>query len=264
MSRFRLACHLIQFGGEQTRNPEKVLGEVARAGWDGVEGFRARNADQLVEMAALAARFGLHWVNMTGRDGIATAKYNLTLGNDAAEAVSSRRPSHGDPSDEDIARAARSFEPVLAFCRDHHVKCFHHAHLGTMIETVRDAERLLQAAPDLWLLLDTGHLLAAGSDPLQAFCSPVLRNRIAHVHLKDFHADDPATWNHRAGKYGRDGRFAELGAGNMGLDVKAVLVGLEEAGYEGWVSAELDEPYPRRPPAEAAAVNREYLRRLGY
>jgi len=26
----------------------------------------------------------------------------------------------------------------------------------------------------------------------------------------------------------------------------------------------LDRPYPPRPPAEAARVNREYLRRLGY
>ena len=29
MSKFRLACHLIQFGGEQRDNPEKVLREVA-------------------------------------------------------------------------------------------------------------------------------------------------------------------------------------------------------------------------------------------
>ena len=33
MGRFRLACHLIQFGGEQQDNPEKVLREVADAGW---------------------------------------------------------------------------------------------------------------------------------------------------------------------------------------------------------------------------------------
>ena len=50
----------------------------------------------------------------------------------------------------------------------------------------------------------------------------------------------------------------------MGLDVKAVLKGLEEVGFAGWVSVELDRPYPPRPAAEAAKVNREYLRRLGY
>ena len=29
MGKFRLACHLIQFRGEQHENPEKVLAEVA-------------------------------------------------------------------------------------------------------------------------------------------------------------------------------------------------------------------------------------------
>lgn len=90
------------------------------------------------------------------------------------------------------------------------------------------------------------------------------RQRIAHVHLKDFHADDPATWNHRSCRWGEQGRFAELGQGNFGLDVKAVLQVLQQVGYDGWVSVELDRPYPPRPPAEAARTSREYLRRLGY
>ena len=46
--------------------------------------------------------------------------------------------------------------------------------------------------------------------------------------------------------------------------VKAALGGLESVGYDGWVSVELDRPYPPRPAAEAAVVNREYLRSLGY
>ena len=141
---------------------------------------------------------------------------------------------------------------------------FLHAHLRTLIETVDDAERLMAAAPDLWLLYDTGHLLAAGSDPMQVFERDGLKHRIGHVHLKDAHADDPGNWNHRTGKFREEARFAELGAGNLGLDVKAVLEKLEEVGYEGWVSVELDFPYPPKPAAEAAKANRDYLRGLGY
>ncbi len=133
-----------------------------------------------------------------------------------------------------------------------------------MIETIEDAEKLMSAAPELWLLFDTGHLLAAGSDPMQVFDKPVLRHRIGHVHLKNFHADDPQSWNHRTQRFGEQGRFAELGAGNVGLDIEAVLSSLAEVDYEGWVSVELDRPYPLRPPAEAARVNREYLVSLGY
>ena len=99
---------------------------------------------------------------------------------------------------------------------------------------------------------------------MQVFESERLRNRIGHVHLKDCHADDPATWDYRTQRFGEQARFAELGAGNLGLDVKAALEALEVVGYDGWVSVELDRPYPPRPPAEAAMVNREYLRGLGY
>ena len=99
---------------------------------------------------------------------------------------------------------------------------------------------------------------------MQVFEEPVLRDRIGHVHLKDFHADAPQSWDHRTHKFGEQGRFAELGAGNAGLDIGAILSSLVEVGYDGWVSTELDRPYPLRPPAEAARVNREYLGNLGY
>jgi sugar phosphate isomerase/epimerase len=268
MGRFQFACCLIQFAGEETSNPEKVFREVADAGWQGVEGLRLSSADQLVEMAVLARRFGLHMVNMLGTqsNGIDGVGYNITLGNDTAEVPFRMRKEWGgmNPGPEDFERAAASLSQVLAFARSHDVKPFHHAHLRSMIETVQDAERFLTVAPDLWLLLDTGHLLAAGSDPMDVFESPCLRGRIGHVHLKDFHADDPAKWDHRTQTFGERARFAELGAGNTGLDVKAVLAHLEQVGYSGWISVELDRPYPPRPAAEAARANREYLRRLGY
>lgn len=267
MSGFKLACHLIQFAGEERRDPEKVLREVAEAGWDGVEGLSAANATEMVELAVLARRYGLHIVNLgSSAGGIETVKLNIALGNDAVEVPARWRRDFGgqDPTDADFERAARSLDEVVAFAVAHGVKPFHHAHMRTMLETVEDGERLLTAAPDLWLLLDTGHLLACGSDPMRVFTSPILRNRIGHVHLKDFHADDPATWDHRTQKYGEQGRFAELGQGNMGMDTLAVLHGLEAVGYDGWVSVELDRPYPVKPAAEAAKANRAYLRSLGY
>jgi len=104
---------------------------------------------------------------------------------------------------------------------EHGIKGFHHAHLGTMIETVEDAEHLLAVAPNLWLLFDTGHLLAARSDPMAVFRSEHLRRRIGHVHLKDFHADDLAGWNHRTQRFGERARFAELGAAIVDTDAIA-------------------------------------------
>ena len=108
-------------------------------------------------------------------------------------------------------------------------------------------------------------MLAAGSDPMKVFDSELLRNRIGHVHLKDCHADDPETWDYRTQTFlARRHVLQNLARETLGLDVKAVLEGFESVGYDGWVSVELDRPYPPRPPAEAAKVNREYLRSLGY
>ena len=65
-AKFRFACHLITWVGEQNENPEKVLSEVAAAGYEGVEGVSVGSPDQLVEMATLAAKYGLHIVNAGG------------------------------------------------------------------------------------------------------------------------------------------------------------------------------------------------------
>lgn len=264
VGRFRIACHLIQWGPLRDREPERIFGEIAAAGYDGVEGIRADNADRMLELCALAWHFGLQPVNVGGSDAVQRIQWNAVLGNGASEVPSQRRPARGAPlSDQDVQEAAAKLAEPLAVCQQYRVRGFHHAHMGTYIETVEDARRLLARQPDLWLLWDTGHMLAAGANPLQVF-ETELAYRIAHVHLKDFHADDPATWNYRTGAFNEAARFAELGQGNVGFDVAAALRGLERAGYQGWVSVELDRPYPTPSADEAAAHNRAYLRSLGY
>lgn len=263
MGKFRIACHLIQFGREFGENPEKVLREIVAAGYDGVEGIRQEDPARQLELCALAAELGLQPINAGGGDFLHKARWNAILGSGAAEVPSLRRPKGAPLGEAELQAARETLREPLEICRRYRLKGFHHAHMGTYIETVQDAERLLAAVPDLWLLYDTGHLLAAGSDPLAVFDSD-LRHRIGHVHLKDFHANDPAGWNYRTDPFNEAGRFAELGQGNVGFDVAAALRGLEAAGYAGWVSVELDRPYPVPSAAEAAARNRAFLRSLGY
>jgi len=258
---FRFACHLITWSGEQREEPEKVLSEVAAAGYTGVEGLAINSPEQLVEIATLAAKYGLHLVNVGGASPEAKINHNITVGNNAAEIPARRRGEFGgaDPTDQDFAGAGESLKDIIAYAQQYHIKPFHHAHLGTMIETVEDAKKMLKAAPGLYLLFDTGHMLAAGSNPLEVF--ETMGDMIGHVHLKDFTAENPETWNHRTDKWWDDGRFEELGKGNMGFDVKAVLEGLEKFGYDGWISVEQDRA-THHSPAETAKVNMDYLRSL--
>jgi len=268
MSGFKIACHLIQWQGEEQKNLEKVLKEVADAGYEGVEGVAVKDPQDLVEKAVLAAKYGLHIVNAGGAPtAIDCIRFNIALGNSAAEPIWLSKADYGgnSPTAEDMQRAAKAYEEVLNFCNTHHIKCFHHIHINTILETQEDAERIVKAIPGLWLLLDTGHLQAAGSDPLKVLDS--VGNRVAHVHLKDFYADDPKTWkwDYKTSRFGETGRFCELGMGNGKMrNIKKVLKKLESLHYDGWITVELDRVYFTKTPAEAAKFNRQFLKSLGY
>ncbi len=66
------------------------------------------------------------------------------------------------------------------------VRAVLHPHGGTMVETGRDVQRVLEGS-SISLCLDTGHLLIGGTDP--AALTRQAPGRIAHTHLKD--VNDP-------------------------------------------------------------------------
>ena len=259
--KLRIAAHLCGWPQEMREDPLRVMEIVSEAGYDGVEGLRADTPQQLVEVAALAAEYGLHLVNFATSDPETKARFNATLGNDAAEVPAGQKPSGREPTDEELAALAQTLQGSIDVFNKYRVKPFHHIHIGTILETTEDCARVQALLPDLWLLYDTGHLLAANSNPLD-----VLQrwpDRIAHVHLKNFYAENPAAgWDRHAPDFWKTCRFCDLAEGNVGFDVKAALDGLVAAGYTGWVAVE--EDHPRRDIAAVVRDNREFLRGLGY
>ena len=134
-----------------------------------------------------------------------------------------------------------------------------HPHAGTFVEAQWEIERLLELT-EVGLLVDTGHLLLGGCDPVQALRD--WRDRVNHVHLKDVQmeilreaiadrADMPEVW--------RRGVFCELGAGDVDLDAFIT----ELRGFSGWLVIEQDwVPGPDDDAAraiEAQARNRAWL-----
>lgn len=258
--RFRIAAHLCGWPKEVREDNRRVMEIVRDAGYDGVEGFRAETADELVELAALAAEHGLHLVNFGSTDPAAKASFNATLGNDAAEVPAARKGGH-EPDDAELDALTDTLKPAIAAFAALGLKPFHHIHVGTILETTDDCARVLERLPDLWLLYDTGHLLAANSDPMDVLARwPA---QIGHVHLKNFWTQDPAAgWDRHRPDFWKTSRFCDLAEGNTGFDVGAALAGLAEAGYKGWVSVE--EDHPRRDIVAVVRDNREFLRKLGY
>lgn len=113
-----------------------------------------------------------------------------------------------------------------------------HPHVGTLVESGVEAERVL-AGSRIGLCLDTGHLLIGGGDPVElARQNP---ERIAHVHLKDVRLDLARGVQEGRQSYTgavADGMYVPLGAGDV--DIAAIVGSLEDAGYAGWYVLEQD------------------------
>lgn len=140
--------------------------------------------------------------------------------------------------DEQWARLAARVDELDELVAGHGLTLAIHPHVGTLIETRADVERLLAATTAGWCF-DTGHLLIGGVDP--AAFAREHADRIVHVHLKDVDAAVAARLN--AGELSlleavRSGLFRALGEGDAGIE--AALRHLDESGYERWLVLEQD------------------------
>ena len=127
---------------------------------------------------------------------------------------------------------------VATVCRERGYEPTFHHHIGSDIESPQQIDRLLELS-DVDICLDTGHLVVAGGDPVQAIRR--WGERINHVHLKDGdtaeirglqedHAPTDELWRARV--------FCRLGAGDFRCAefVDALLA----SGYAGWLVVEQD------------------------
>jgi inosose dehydratase len=113
-----------------------------------------------------------------------------------------------------------------------------HPHVGTMVETRDDVERVLKGS-EIRLCLDTGHLLIGGTDPLQL--AREVPGRIAHAHLKDVDAAMAARVQAGDLTYTeavRQGMYTPLGSGDV--DIAGIVTALRSNGFDGWFVIEQD------------------------
>ncbi|WP_037857799.1 TIM barrel protein [Streptomyces sp. NRRL S-340] len=133
-----------------------------------------------------------------------------------------------------------------------------HPHVGTMIETGEETERVLDGS-GIGLCLDTGHLIIGGGDPVALAARRT--DRIAHMHLKDVRLD--LADRVRAGRMTYTeavaaGMYVPLGTGDV--DVAAIVGLLEADGYAGWYVLEQDTVLAAAPGAQGGAGPAEDVR----
>jgi inosose dehydratase len=138
----------------------------------------------------------------------------------------------------------------------------YHHHMGTVVETEAEIDRLMTlTGPAVGLLLDTGHLTYAGGDVLAVARRHA--GRIAHVHCKDVRPPVLA----EARRLDRSFLDAVVGGvftvpGDGAVDYRSLLDGLAAAGYAGWLVVEAEQDPVKAPPLAYARMGFAHLSRL--
>jgi inosose dehydratase len=213
-----------------------TLAEVANAGYEGVELFDGNLAEFADDFGPLRAGLDECGLSLVAVYSGANLVFPEILGEElwrvrrACEWASGLGAEHlvigggaqraEPPTDEDYARLAAGLDEVARIADGHGLVASYHPHLSTIVESPDQVQRIFDRT-EIRFCPDTGHLQAAGGDPVELVRT--YRERIEYVHIKDL--DD-------------SGGFVPLGQGV--LDVGGVLQVLQDTGFDGWVLVETD------------------------
>ncbi len=140
--------------------------------------------------------------------------------------------------------------------------CYHH-HMGTGVMTRADIDRLMDSTdPEkVFMLLDTGHLMYAGDDPLA--CAEAYVDRIKHLHLKNIRQEfleDALKEQLSFHDAIESGVFTVPGDPEGCIDFEPILQTFADANFEGWIVVEAEQDPAKAHPLTYAKMAREYLR----
>lgn len=142
----------------------------------------------------------------------------------------------------------RNLDTIVRAAADQGIQAVVHPHVGTMIETTADVNRVLNDTAAN-LCLDTGHLLIGGTDPGQL--ARDYASRIGHTHLKDVRKAVAERVQKGEISYTdgvKTGMYVPLGQGDVGI--ADIVLHLLEAGYGGWFTMEQDTILEAAPAGE--------------
>ena len=148
---------------------------------------------------------------------------------------------------------------LAAVAASEEITIVYHHHLGTVIQSHADLDRMLAAVPEVSLLLDPGHLAFAGIDPVAV--ARRYAQRIGHVHLKSVRREIAEQVRREGWSFYRavrDGVFTIPGDGCV--DFPAIFRILAEADYRGWLVVEAEEDPVKVPALPKAKKARAYVR----
>jgi len=270
---------LPELGGETPL--ETCVAEAREAGYAGIElGNKFPRESAVLRpildrhgLALISGWYSARLLERTAAEEIRAVEPHLRLLSDMgstvmvfAETTGSVAGERGRPlsrrprlSEADWPRFAERLTAVADHLARRGVRMAYHHHMGTVVESEAEIERLMRSTGEsVGLLLDTGHLAYAGAD----FAAVAKRHiaRINHVHCKDVRADVLAAMRRDDRSFLDavvEGVFTVPGDG--AVDFAAVLGVLKTAGYQGWLVVEAEQDPAKAHPLTYARMGCRYL-----
>ncbi len=153
----------------------------------------------------------------------------------------------------------KKISEIGKYLTDQGMPLAYHHHMGTVIETQSDVERLLENTNDnVKLVLDTGHMLFAKGNSLKI--TKDFKNRITHVHCKDIRKNILEKSLKQDLSFRQsflNGTFTVPGDGC--IDYKPLLELLKKNNYSGWLVVEAEQDPSKANPLEYAKIGYNYL-----
>ena len=268
-----------ELGGETTL--EQCLAEARQAGFIGIEsgGKFPKNSSELIpklnqfNLNLCSGWYGANLRNNSVEQEKKLIHQQLTLFKDCkapcivlAEVSGSIQ---GDPKRKLSSRPQMDNDEWKIFCekiselakylQDNEMPLAYHHHMGTIIETQKDTERLLENTHEsVKLTLDTGHMLFAKGDSKKILEN--YKDRILHVHCKDIRKDvlDKSLKEDLSfrGAF-LNGAFTVPGDGC--INYQPLFDILKKNNYTGWLVVEAEQDPKKANPLEYAIKGYKYL-----
>jgi inosose dehydratase len=148
------------------------------------------------------------------------------------------------------------------YMQDNGVPLAYHHHMGTVVQSQEDTERLIDNTSDVVkLLIDTGHMMFAGGDFNKI--AKDYSSRLHHVHCKDIRKDilESALRNDLSFI---DAFFAGAFTvpGDGCIDYKLFLKILKDFNYKGWLVVEAEQDPKKANPYEYGKIGFNHLKKI--
>ena len=270
-----------ELGGDTSL--ETCLSEAREAGFTGIEsgGKFPKTSKELLPILnkhninLCSGWYGANLLKRTVKDEMENIRTQLDLFKDCnapcivfAEVTNSIQADESKPlskrpklDKDDWKNFCEKINEVGKRLEGENMPLAYHHHMGTVIQSHEDTERLMNETNDtVKLTIDTGHMLFAGGNSLKIIRD--FKEKIAHVHCKDMREkvlnkslSQDLSFRHAF----LEGAFTVPGDGC--IDYRPIFNELVKNNYQGWLVVEAEQDPKKANPFEYAKIGFNYLKK---